>query len=225
MPYAAAQQLVIFKVDLITMQPYLYLIAWWMLFGITHSLFAASWWKRRMQAVLGRRFAYYRLSYSLFSFVLLGWIVWYELQLPAVWLWRPALYWQWIAALGAAAGLLIMLYCIRRYFFNLSGIDVLLPARQRRQELETGGLHRYVRHPLYFGTLLTVWSCWLIWPELAYGISCVMVTLYTCIGTVWEERKLRQEFGVVYEAYRQRVPMLLPIKWLSSAGRDKGQRV
>lgn len=178
-----------------------------------------------MQTLLGRYYPYYRLSYSLFSLGLLVIIIVYEGSLPVSWLWKPSLVAQLIAAIPAITGLLIMAYCIRRYFFYLSGIDVLLPARQRSGGLETGGLHRFVRHPLYFGTLLTVWSCWLIWPGMAYGISCVMITLYTVIGTVWEERKLVKEFGAAYSRYQQEVPMLLPVKRLSFVRRDKGQSV
>ncbi|MDF2189984.1 NnrU family protein [Paraflavitalea sp. CAU 1676] len=195
------------------MLAYIYLIALWLLFGSTHSLFAAGWWKRRVQQISGRFFPFYRLSYSLFSFFILLVIVWYEWQLPTVWLWRPGIVWQLIAGVAALGGLAIMLICIWRYFFYLSGIDVLFPRREESMGLTTDGLNRYVRHPLYAGTLLTVWSCWLIWPELGYLISCCMITLYTFIGTVWEERKLRAEFGEAYRAYQQKVPMLMPFKW------------
>ncbi|WP_276481186.1 NnrU family protein [Paraflavitalea pollutisoli] len=210
---------------MLPLPPYGFLVILWALFGITHSLFAALWWKRRMQTLLGRHYPYYRLSYSLFSLALLIVIIVYELGLPANWLWQPSLGAQMVAAIPAITGLLIMGYCIRRYFFYLSGIDVLLPARPSVGGLETGGLHRFVRHPLYFGTLLTVWSCWFIWPRLAYGISCVMITVYTVIGTVWEERKLVKEFGAAYVAYQQRVPMLLPVRKRSFARRDKGPSV
>lgn len=200
---------------MVSLQPYGYLIAWWALFGITHSVFAATWWKRRVQSLLGNYYPYYRLSYSLFAFGLLAFIILFELRIPAVWLWYPTLAGQLIAGIPAIGGILIMAYCIRKYFYYLSGIDVLVPAKRSQGGLETGGLHRYVRHPLYFGTLLTVWSCWFIWPELAYGITCAMITLYTIIGTVWEERKLRQEYGTVYKAYQQRVPMLWPLRLIN----------
>lgn len=194
------------------MLAYLYLIMLWLIFGITHSLFATAWWKRKVQGLSGSFFPYYRLSYSLFSFFLLIAIVLYEWRLPVVWLWRPGMLWQVIAALPALAGLAIMAICIWRYFFYLSGIDVFFPKRTEQLGLKTGGLNRYVRHPLYSGTLLVVWSCWLIWPELGYLISCCMITLYTCIGAVLEERKLRVEFGDAYRAYQKKVPMLIPYK-------------
>lgn len=194
------------------MTPYLYLVALWIGFGLTHSLLAAAWWKRWVARNTGVFFRYYRLLYSLFAFLLLVAIIIYELQLPPRWLWRMPLVLQLIAGIPALAGLVIMGICIRRYFFYLSGIDVLFPQRATTAQLVTGGLNRYVRHPLYFGTLLALWSFFFIFPDLHYLITCSMITLYTWVGTIWEEKKLRAEFGEAYAAYQQAVPMLLPFR-------------
>jgi methanethiol S-methyltransferase len=194
------------------MIPYLYLIGLWVFFGLTHSLLAAAWWKGWVARNTGMFFRYYRLLYSLFAFLLLVVIVVYELQLPSRWLWRMPLALQLIAVIPALAGLVIMGICIRRYFFYLSGIDVLFPQRETAIQLVTGGLNRYVRHPLYFGTLLALWSFFLIFPELSYLITCSSITVYTWIGTLWEEKKLQKEFGAAYRAYQQQVPMLLPFR-------------
>ncbi|WP_315816554.1 isoprenylcysteine carboxylmethyltransferase family protein [Paraflavitalea speifideaquila] len=182
------------------------------IFGLTHSLLAAEWWKLWVAQRTGVYFPYYRLLYSLIVFFQLIIIIVYELQLPALWLWRMPLVVQLVAGIAALAGLLIMGICIRRYFYYLSGIDVLLPPKPITLGLSTSGLHRYVRHPLYSGTLLAVWSFFLLFPELGYLISCSLITLYTCIGVLWEEQRLRKEFGEVYLAYQQKVPMLIPFK-------------
>jgi protein-S-isoprenylcysteine O-methyltransferase Ste14 len=71
-------------------------------------------------------------------------------------------------------------------------------------------MHRFVRHPLYFGTLLSAWAFLLVFPLVSYLVSCVMMTLYTCVGVLFEERKLRITFGQEYERYQQDVPMLIP---------------
>lgn len=206
------------------MLPYVYLIVLWLTFGIAHSLFATAWWKRKVQRLSGAYFPYYRLSYSLFSFFLLIAIVIYEWHLPVVWLWHPGMLWQVIAALPALAGLVIMAICIGRYFFYLSGIDVLFPKRTEQLGLKTGGLNRFVRHPLYAGTLLAVWSCWLVWPELGYLVSCCMITLYTVVGAMLEEKKLQAEFGDAYREYQKRVPMLIPYKWTTRQPGNEASR-
>jgi protein-S-isoprenylcysteine O-methyltransferase Ste14 len=192
------------------MASYWYLIALWVFFGLTHSLLAAEWWKRWVASQSGVYFRYYRLVYSFIALFLLIAIILYELHLPVTWLWRTPLAFQIIAGIAALAGLLIMGICIRRYFFYLSGIDVLFPPRQATMGLATGGLNRYVRHPLYFGTLLTLWSFFVLFPAVHYLITCCMITLYTWIGTICEEKKLRKEFGDAYADYQRRVPMLFP---------------
>lgn len=202
-----------FIVSSTIMAPYLYLAGLWILFGLTHSLLAAEWWKRRVARYSGPYFRYYRLLYSFFALLLLIAIVIYELQLPTTWLWRMPRVWQVAAAIPALGGLVIMGICIRRYFFYLSGIDVLFPQKTVGMGLEQGGLHRYVRHPLYFGTLLAVWSFFLLFPELGYLVTCCMITLYTCIGALWEEKKLQKTFGDAYRAYQKKVPMLIPYKF------------
>lgn len=195
------------------MVEYLYLVGLWLFFGLTHSLLATDWFKQLAARVAGRYFRYYRLGYSLFAFFLLGLIVYYEWQLPAAWLWHPPLPVRVLAGMAALLGLGIMAVCIRRYFFYLSGVDVLFRRSPAPMGLVTGGLNGYVRHPLYSGTLLAVWSFFFLFPERGYLITCCLVTLYTWIGAYWEERKLRREFGQAYEAYQRRVPMLFPLKW------------
>lgn len=195
------------------MTSYLYLIGFWALFGLSHSLLAADWWKARVARFSGVYFRYYRLVYSFIALLLLVFIVVYELRLPVYWLWQSPGLLMIAASIPAFAGLLIMGICIRRYFFYLSGIDVLFPARQASMGLATGGLHRYVRHPLYFGTLLTLWSFFVLFPADHYLVTCCMVTLYTWLGAVLEERKLRREFGEAYAAYQRRVPMMLPFRF------------
>jgi len=80
-----------------------------------------------------------------------------------------------------------------------------VPAKGEKTEpeeepLELGGLHRYIRHPLYLGTLLVVWSLFLFFPSLSNVLACFMITAYTLAGIRLEERKLLQEFGEDYAA-------------------------
>ena len=109
-----------------------------------------------------------------------------------------------------------MLISIDKYFLYLSGIDVFLK-KEVSAQLETTGLHQYVRHPLYFGTLLVVWSLWLLMPSMAHLIGVSMITLYTLIGTILEEKKLLREYGTAYAQYMEKVPMLIPYKIFTSS--------
>ena len=189
------------------MPVYIFLTLLWVLFGVMHSVLAAKGWKQWVQRKMGVYARYYRLSYSLLSLLLLIVIVAYHWQVPALRFWHTPLPLQLLSASLAVGGLIIMGICTRKYFFYLSGAAVLLQREEPEAKLETGGLHRYVRHPLYVGTLLLVWALLPLLPLLSYLISCVMITLYTFIGAMLEERKLVKEFGEDYRHYQREVPM------------------
>jgi len=67
-----------------------------------------------------------------------------------------------------------------------------------------------MRHPLYSGTLLTIWSLLLIFPLLSNLLACLVITVYILIGIQLEEKKLLLDFGEDYRSYASSVPMLIP---------------
>ena len=82
--------------------------------------------------------------------------------------------------------------------------------KKKEAHLDTTGIHQFVRHPLYLGTLLFVWAWFLFSPLVTNLITCIMISLYIWIGMYFEEKKLVQEFGAEYISYQQRVPMIIP---------------
>jgi methanethiol S-methyltransferase len=72
------------------------------------------------------------------------------------------------------------------------------------------GTYALVRHPLYLFSLLFLWSR----PEMTLSslVLYAWVTLYFWVGSIFEERRLIQEYGAEYEQYKDQVPRLLPIK-------------
>lgn len=192
---------------------YGWLVAYWMVFGLLHSILAADGTKRWFSHIMGTQFRYYRLYYSILSFLILGGILWFQYRRPDNQLFATPLWLRIPAILLLAVAVVIMAVCIRKYFFHLSGIDVLFPSKIPTDKLETGGLNRYVRHPLYSGTILLVICLFVLFPTTGNLISALMIILYTCIGTLFEEKKLRRIFGEAYIQYQQRVPMLLPFRF------------
>jgi protein-S-isoprenylcysteine O-methyltransferase Ste14 len=79
-----------------------------------------------------------------------------------------------------------------------------------KEELSTKGLNAYVRHPMYFATLLVIWGMFVIIPNNYVLITAVITTLYLLPGIYLEEQKLIVEFGQSYKEYKKNVPMLLP---------------
>lgn len=186
------------------------LIIYWIVFGLLHSLLAAGFMKQFFRSILGSGFRYYRFFYSIFFFLLLGWIFWFQYSHQDSIILRMPSFVSYSALFLMLPALLIMGICIRKYFFHLSGIDALFPQQQQTDKLETGGLNSYVRHPLYSGTILFVWCIFFYLPTGGNLVNAAMITLYTWIGTLFEEKKLRQTFGEAYITYQQKVPMLVP---------------
>jgi methanethiol S-methyltransferase len=185
------------------------LVLLWALFGILHSVLAAGWWKQKMQRWLGTNFKYYHFAYSVFAAVTLVGILVFQYTMHSALLYESPVWVKVLLCLPVLAGILIMGIVIRKYFFALSGISVFYK-QQPPPVLEQGGLHRFVRHPLYFGTLLFIWSLFFIFPYLNNLLVCIVITLYTVWGARLEEKKLVDQFGEKYVSYKQKVPMIIP---------------
>lgn len=185
------------------------LVTLWLLFGILHSVLAAEWFKRLMQRRLGGGYKYYNFAYSVFAMLTLIGILIFQFNMPSRLLYVAPNWVKLLLWLPVLAGLLIMAVVIKKYFFSLSGISVFYK-HQPPVALEQGGLNRYVRHPLYFGTLLFVWGVFFVVPFLNGLLACIVITLYTVWGAILEEKKLVKQFGEQYIIYKRQVPMLIP---------------
>lgn len=181
----------------------------WLLFGVLHSVLAAEWFKRLMQRRLGSGYKYYNFAYSVFALLTLIGILIFQFNMQSRLLYVAPNWVKLLLWLPVVAGLLIMVVVIKKYFFSLSGISVFYK-HQPPVALEQGGLNRYVRHPLYFGTLLFVWGLFFVYPFLNNLLACIVITLYTVTGAVLEEKKLVKQFGEQYIIYKRKVPMLIP---------------
>jgi protein-S-isoprenylcysteine O-methyltransferase Ste14 len=94
--------------------------------------------------------------------------------------------------------------------WSFLGLESFKPNTSTAQTptLMTGGFYRFVRHPLYLFSILFIWFVPLMtWNILAFDIGS---TIYMFIGSIFEERKLAQDFGQVYIDYQKRVPSFLP---------------
>jgi methanethiol S-methyltransferase len=70
------------------------------------------------------------------------------------------------------------------------------------------GPYRWVRHPLYSCILVLIWAN----PDLTTDrlLFNLLWTAWIGVGSIFEERDLTREFGIVYTQYQNRVPMLIP---------------
>jgi protein-S-isoprenylcysteine O-methyltransferase Ste14 len=181
----------------------------WILYCLLHSLLASLGFKKRLQHFSPGFFKRYRLFYSVFAFLGLIAILLYLVFLPSSFLFAPSLITRVAGGIVAGCGLVVMIICISKYFFQLSGLKALLH-EQKKNELMITGIHKKIRHPLYAGTFVFIWGLLIFYPVLSLFISDIIITAYTLIGIRLEEQKLENEFGEAYRQYRRDVPMIIP---------------
>jgi steroid 5-alpha reductase family enzyme len=103
------------------------------------------------------------------------------------------------------------LFGLRQVWLNLMGRPYAsLP-------FKTPGMYRYVRHPLYVGWLLSFWAT----PTMtvAHLVFAVATSLYIFVAIQFEENDLVQAHRE-YAEYRERVPMLVPVRSTKVAERE-----
>jgi protein-S-isoprenylcysteine O-methyltransferase Ste14 len=79
-----------------------------------------------------------------------------------------------------------------------------------RMTLKIKGPYRYMRHPVYFFSILFL----ILRPymDLSYLIIVFGFIVYFYFGSYYEERKLIRMFGEEYRAYQRAVPRIFPLK-------------
>lgn len=117
----------------------------------------------------------------------------------------PALAW-----LGVATGLLSLWLFWRTHKDLGRNWSVSLEVRDKH-ELITGGVYRYVRHPMYSAFFLWAIAQFLLLPNWVAGLSGIVGfgTLYLFrVGR--EEKLMLDAFGEQYRAYMERTARILP---------------
>ena len=79
---------------------------------------------------------------------------------------------------------------------------------EEKNDFVVSGVYRYVRHPLYFFSLLFLW----LFPVMTFNILAFNIgsTIYMLVGSFFEEKKLLVEFGSSYEKYQKETPRIIP---------------
>ena len=184
------------------------------LYGVLHSWLASLSAKRLARRLFGPSAdRLYRLAYNVVGAITL-------LPLLAFTAWQPGrpLYslptpLSWLFLAGQAAALVVIgLGLLQTGPSHFLGVRQLLePARdptENTPRLTTGGLYRYVRHPLYGAGFVFLW----LTPVMTSTLLALYLglSLYLYIGSLFEERRLLLEFGAAYQAYQRKVPRLFP---------------
>lgn len=83
-------------------------------------------------------------------------------------------------------------------------------AVENTTQLVTGGLYRFIRHPLYASLLLFGWGAFLKHISAWSSFLVFLVTVFLYATARVEERENLDKFGPAYEAYMQTSRMFIP---------------
>lgn len=181
------------------------------LFGAQHSVMARKGFKQVWTKVVPPPLE--RSFYCLFSALALG-------VLYAFWHPLPGIVWEVTNPLGQAVLWALFALGFTVVFIStwlLSHFDLFGLAQMWRHVrgkpepkpvMHTPLFYRWVRHPIYAGFFIALWSA----PLMTVGHLLLAggLTVYLLIGISYEEKDLMAMFGDEYRAYRAKVGMILP---------------
>ncbi len=184
-------------------------ILYFLVFAIIHSALATDYIKNKARRLLGERYRFYRIIYTLISIPAFApaFFVWikYSGSTPPVYSipdWAyPLIIIVRVLALG------IFAYALFQTDFS---VFIGIKQTHGKTVLVTGGAYGIVRHPLYAsGILLLITKMEMNQLDL---IAVLLVSIYFIFGAYIEERRLLSVFGDEYRKYREQVSMFIPVK-------------
>ena len=193
----------------------LFVIAW----CILHSAMIGVSVTENVKKRLGSKFRFYRLFFNLIAILTLIPVALFAYSIRA----QTIFHWNGYMRIGQVLLLVVaaLLFFLGGRHYNARQVlgikqikeGTLNKAISDTGEIDTSGVLGITRHPWYLATILLIWARQM---DLSVLIVNLILTSYLIVGTILEEKKLIKEFGEKYEAYQNRVSMLLPFKWLKS---------
>jgi len=190
------------------------LLGAWLVYFALHSALASISVKTRMATRYPSLMPRYRIGFNTIAILGLLPILWllYSHPGPAVWSWSGmSAYVADGLALAAVAG---FLYTLRDYDGSeFLGVRQWLNQTRTVEDQECfhiTSVHRFVRHPWYFFSLVILWTRDM---SEAMLVSALIMTAYFVVGSKMEERKLIAYHGERYRRYMGKVAGLVPLPW------------
>ena len=185
-------------------------VLYFLLFAVIHSLLATDFIKNKAEKQLKFMFRYYRIIYNMLSIitfapVFLLWIT-YSASSPHVYN-IPGWMYPFI--------ILIRIVAIGLFIYAGMQIDILefigLRQNKGKSELIKKGAYGIVRHPLYTGGIIILFTK--LKMNLLDLVAILIISIYCIVGAYIEERRLLAAFGEDYRKYQKKVSMFVPVKW------------
>lgn len=183
------------------------LIILWLIFGLSHSLLAATKVRAFFEQLTPHKPHIFRLIYNGIALILLFLIVVKTFDINTQLMLNHYLVIKLMGFLILLIGLFILFGVAKQMdlkaFLGFKSESV-------SGELITSGWYKIVRHPLYLGTLGIFIGVLLLLPTVGVLISVVFSQLYVMIGIEFEEKKLRRIFGLIYVDYSKGKKKFIP---------------
>lgn len=185
---------------------YFFLILFWGIYFLFHSLLASDKVKERLSFV-GK---YYRVCYNLIATGGLLFILFYAALIPPIKFYETTNLTKFLSLIPATYGILVIKSAFRIYSLReFIGINQLKDS-DSMEEFKKEGILKKVRHPLYSGSILILLGFIIFSPSLGNFINFTCILIYIFIGIKLEEKKLVKIYGQKYAEYKTKVPMLIP---------------
>lgn len=189
----------------------LFIACAWTLFYTLHSLLASNTIKNLAAKKLGSAYKAYRLTYNVFNILFFILLIYLHTRITTVIVFEPIFALQVTGLALLLIGIIIGMFSFKNYSLTeFSGIQLLKSTNTSNTQLNTKGINKYVRHPLYLATISLLTGYWLLKPQATTTIFVLISLIYIYIGALLEEKKLIQLFGEQYTKYKIKTPMFFP---------------
>lgn len=200
---------------MIEVTEYLGILCAW---AVLHSLSMSRSCKRMLSGLLGPRFAFYRLGFTVVSLASFALALTLLPQLPQT-LYHTRGLATWVLWSVRLVGIIFFLWTLGAFNFGeFTGIHqaVRYPKGEIGPDGETTpsgelivtGPYRIVRHPMYLAAAAYLFAD----PDMTEEklVFAAFTLTYFLVGSIFEERRLLVAFGLAYRAYQQTTPRLIP---------------
>ena len=185
------------------MNPYIVLVAGWVLYFALHSLLAIDRVKSRFPPQA------FRIFYVLLSTGGLLALMFYSTSIHSLNFFVSEGPSHYVSLVLTVFGVMVIQTSFRQFSFKgFVGLD------KENKVLQTHGILQHIRHPIQAGIILIVLGFFFFIPNLPTLISCLCILIYIPIGLYLEEKKLVAIYGDQYIEYRNRVPAIIPQRLL-----------
>jgi protein-S-isoprenylcysteine O-methyltransferase Ste14 len=203
---------------------YLVLALLWTVYCVVHSALISISVTNWFRTVLADYYRFYRLSFNIFSIIVLIPLVLFshEARFDS----EPLFAWSghWRILRYCLVGLAAVLFVAgARHYSMLQFLGIQQIRRDSARHAMTGsgdfdatGVLGLVRHPWYVAVFVLIWTGDLNGAAITVNL---VLSAYLIVGTLLEECKLAAEFGEEYRRYQRCVSMFIPLKWLTARRR------